>query len=59
MDTTKSSASSAHPSIQERSCFACYRGVVYLGHMVEEDGEEIEIFEAAPCRRCSVSPAGH
>ena len=34
----------------------CYDGVVYLGHMVEgEDGEEVEVFEAVPCRRCSDS----
>jgi len=33
---------------------ACYRGVVYLGRLVEDDsGEEVEIVEAVPCRRCS------
>jgi hypothetical protein len=36
---------------------ACYGGVVYIGHLLEgEDGEEVEVFEAVPCRRCE--PAG-
>jgi hypothetical protein len=26
--------------------------VVYIGHLVEEDGEEVEAFEAVPCRKC-------
>jgi hypothetical protein len=34
-------------------CPLCYAGFVYIGHMVEEDGEEVEIIEAVPCRRCS------
>jgi hypothetical protein len=34
----------------------CYDGVVYIGHLVEgEDGEEVEVFEVVPCRRCSDS----
>jgi hypothetical protein len=31
----------------------CYGGVVYIGHLVEEDGEEVEVIEAVPCRRCN------
>ena len=31
---------------------ACREGVVYIGHLVEEDREEVEIFEAVPCRKC-------
>ena len=32
----------------------CIAGVVYIGHMVEgEDGEEVEVIEAVPCRRCA------
>jgi hypothetical protein len=32
---------------------ACYEGVVYIGHLVEgADGDEEEVFEAVPCRRC-------
>ena len=32
---------------------ACLEGIVYVGHLVEENGEEVEIFEAVPCRRCA------
>jgi hypothetical protein len=32
---------------------ACIDGYVYIGHMVEDDhGEEVEVIEAVPCRRC-------
>jgi hypothetical protein len=39
---------------QERDCFACYDGMVYFGELVEdaETGEEVEVVEAVPCRRC-------
>ncbi len=52
---TKSLAHTAHPSEapEERNCFACYEGVVYLGRLVEEDGEEVEVFKAVSCRRCA------
>jgi predicted nucleic acid-binding Zn finger protein len=32
---------------------ACTNGVVYVGHVVEDPGtgEEVEVFEAVPCRR--------
>jgi hypothetical protein len=31
----------------------CIAGVVYIGHLVEgEDGEEVEVFEVMPCKRC-------
>ena len=30
----------------------CIGGYVFIGHLVEEDGEEREIIESAPCRRC-------
>ena len=34
-------APSTHPAPE---CFACYEGVVYIGHLVEgEDGEEAEV----------------
>ena len=32
---------------------ACIDGVVYIGHLVEVDGEEIEVLEPVPCRRCA------
>ena len=65
MDTRESSAPHAHPSIEEQddtleahyACLerphACCEGVVYIGHVVDEDGEEVEVFEALPCCRCS------
>jgi hypothetical protein len=35
-------------------CFACYEGVVYIGHLVEDEcGEEVEVIEAVPCQRCA------
>ncbi len=48
MDTTNSTAPSTHPATE---CFACYEGVVYIGHLVEDD-EDGEVFEPVPCRRC-------
>jgi len=67
MATEKSSAPRAHPSTEdhddtveahyaclERLCpCACMSGVVYIGHLVEADGEEDEVVEAVPCRRCA------
>ena len=47
----------AHYSGLERlECPACYRGLVYIGHLVEDSeagGEEVEIFETVPCRKCN------
>jgi len=31
----------------------CMDGLVFIGHMIEEDGEEVEVVEAVPCRRCA------
>ena len=43
----------AHYASLERLC-ACYEGGVYIGHLVVgEGGEEVEVFEALPCCRCS------
>ena len=34
----------------------CIDGVVYMGHMVEDEhGDEVEVFEPVRCRRCSDS----
>jgi hypothetical protein len=68
MDTTESSAPHAHSSTDDhddtvdahyygldrlRPC-ACMNGTVFIGHLVvDEDGEEVEVFEAVACRRCS------
>jgi len=36
-----------------RPC-ACMNGTVFIGHLVVgEDGEEVEAFEAVPCRKCA------
>ena len=45
----------AHYSGLERlRSHACYEGFVYIGHLVvAEDGEEVEVFDAVPCRRCA------
>jgi hypothetical protein len=71
MATEKSSAPSAHSSTEDHDDtveahysglerlrpHACYEGVVYIGHLVEDPGtgEEVEVFEAVPCRRCADS----
>jgi len=35
----------------------CVDGLVYIGHMVEDEetGEEAEVIEATPCRRCAAA----
>ncbi len=45
----------AHHSCLERlRPHGCYDGLVFIGHLVEgEDGEEVEVIEAVPCRRCA------
>jgi len=67
MATIKDSAPRAHPSTKDHDDtveahyaslerpHACTDGVVYIGHLVEEDGEEVEVFEAVPCRKCADS----
>ena len=39
----------------------CYEGFVYLGHLVEDEetGEEAEVIERVPCRRCHVDSQKH
>jgi hypothetical protein len=38
----------------EQEPCSCYSGYHYIGHLVEgEDGEDVEVYEAVPCRRCS------
>ncbi len=56
MATEKSTAHPAHPSTEEHDRpHACLSGVVYIGHLVEDPGtgEEVEVFEPVPCRRCA------
>ena len=51
--TTTNHTAPAPPSAPE--CFACFEGVVYIGHLIEddEDGDTAEVFEPVPCRRCA------
>jgi hypothetical protein len=63
----ESSATPAHPSrepddtveahyagLERLECALCYRGLVYIGRLeTTEEGEEIEVIEAVPCRRCN------
>jgi hypothetical protein len=56
----ESTAHPAHPSTEDQDHHDhphdCIAGVVYIGHMVEgEDGEEVEVITAVPCRRCADS----
>ncbi len=38
----------------EETPHGCYRGLVFIGHLAEdESGEEVEVVESVPCRRCS------
>ena len=66
VDVNESTAHPAHPSTEDHDDpveahyaslerpHACYEGVVYIGHLVVgEDGEEFEVMEAVPCRRCA------
>jgi hypothetical protein len=55
MDTSKNTP----PATSEATeCFAYYEGVVFIGHLVEdEDGDTAEVFEPVPCRRCA-RPSG-
>jgi hypothetical protein len=67
MATEKSSAPHVHPSTEDHDDtveahysglerlrpHVCCEGIVYIGHLVEQDGEEVEVFEAVPCRRCA------
>jgi hypothetical protein len=48
----------AHPSTEDHDHdppHACNDGVVDIGHLVEDPGtgEEVEVIEAVPCRRCA------
>ena len=66
MTTEKSSPPHAHPSTENQDDTVeahyaslerphiCTDGVVYVGHLgVGDDGEEGEVVEAVPCRRCA------
>jgi hypothetical protein len=51
----KESLADTPQSTTKDACLACF-GVVYLGRLVEkEHGEEAEVIEAVPYRRCGGS----
>jgi hypothetical protein len=53
MDVSKSTAHPAHPSTPEERPCICYGELVLIGrHELTEEGEEVEVVEAVPCRRC-------
>ena len=67
MATRKSSAPHARPSTEDHDdtiethytslerlgCALCYDGLVFVGRLeMTEEGEEIEVVDAVPCRRC-------
>ena len=66
MATTESSAP-AHPSEDHDDTVeahyaslerphVCLDGTVFVGHLVVgDDGEEVEVVDAVPCRRCADS----
>ena len=45
-------AASQHDHQDERP-HACLNGIVYIGHLVVDDSNEVEVLEAVPCRRCA------
>jgi hypothetical protein len=47
----------AHYASLERGIpCSCHGGYHYIGHlMIGEDGEEVEVYEAVPCRGCADS----
>jgi hypothetical protein len=49
-------AASRRTDRDQKTPHGCLDGMVYIGHLVEgEDGEETEVFEPVPCRRCADS----
>jgi hypothetical protein len=42
-----------YTGLERLECALCYRGLVYIGRLeVTEEGGEIEVVEAVPCKRC-------
>ncbi len=55
---SSASARDPRPDDHRELSHGCINGVVYVGHLVVgEDSEEVEVFEAVPCRRCDDSSA--
>ena len=56
----QSLAQSAHEEHHQDHPHACMGGYIYLGYtyVSEETGDEVEAYEAVPCRRCAEEAAG-
>ncbi len=53
-EATVNDSTAPAPHLATEECFACDRGVVYIGYLVEdEDGATQEVFEPISCRRCA------
>ncbi len=50
---TGSLAHPRSPEPREERPHACLEGVVFVGHLVVEDGQEVERVEGVRCRRCA------
>jgi hypothetical protein len=56
VDTTSLAHSGHHPrpDARKETPHGCYDGWVYLGFEGEdENGEQVEVIERVPCRRCN------
>ncbi len=43
-----------YAALERQKCFVCYDGLVFIGRLeLTEEGEEIEVVEPVPCRRCA------
>jgi hypothetical protein len=53
VDTTRV-AHDAHPDHDQDQPrpHVCYEGVVFIGHVIEEAGEGVEVIEDVNCKRC-------
>ena len=52
-EATDDTIETHYSSLERLRPHGCSEGLVYIGHLIEEDGEEVEIIEAVPCRQCN------
>ncbi len=55
VDTKESSVFRPSEANEDPHPHACWRGLVFLTCVVDEDGEEVMVTQAIPCRRCADS----
>jgi hypothetical protein len=46
-----------YSSLERLRLLACTNSWVFVGHLVEVEGEEVEVIEAVPCKRCEEDEA--